>query len=102
MGKRTTELMMVKNDRFSDEEMKESELFKAGATQNSFHTDSDSQKVNVRSFEIPVVMYQLYKMLETERSVELSLLRAYMMGAACLWHHQAKYFSLKKKKPEFS
>ena len=71
--------MMVKNDRFSDEEMKESELFKAGATQNSFHTDSDSQKVNVRSFESPVVMYQLYKMLETERSVELSLLRAYMM-----------------------
>ncbi|MXQ79752.1 hypothetical protein E5288_WYG007069 [Bos mutus] len=67
MGKRTTELMMVKNDRFSDEEMKESELFKPGATPNSFHTDSDSQKVNVRSFEIPVVMFQIYKMLETER-----------------------------------
>lgn len=79
MGKRTTELMMVKNDRFSDEEMKESELFKPGATPNSFHTDSDSQKVNVRSFEIPVLMYQIYKMLETERSVELFLLRAYMM-----------------------
>lgn len=56
--------------------MKESELFKPSATQNSFHTDSDSQKVNVRSFEIPMVMYQICKMFETERSVELSLLQA--------------------------
>ena len=54
--------------------MKESELFKPSATQNSFHTDSDSQKMNVRSFEIPVVMYQICKMFEMERSVELSLL----------------------------
>lgn len=46
--KRTPELMMVKMTDFSDEEMKESELFKPSATQNSFHTDSDSQKVNVR------------------------------------------------------